>query len=275
MLAESTLSPRLLVFTLGGDTPLTSYGANCVALASAAGTLLVDPLIAPAHAAQVAAAIARRGFPPVTHVVVTHHHTDHALGAGWFAARGATVIAHERCAAAMAASHPAIVAERRASPGLSALFADAEPHTPARTFADSLHVDLGDVGVEARYLGPGHTVGDCVVLFPSEDAVACGDLIVSGYHFNYEESDLPALPRALDAVRALPASHFIPGHGRPGGRELVDAQARYHADAQRTVASARSRADARVAIRGQFPGFELPLAIETALDRWPSGWEKT
>jgi glyoxylase-like metal-dependent hydrolase (beta-lactamase superfamily II) len=103
MLAELALTPRLLVFTLGGDTPLTSYGANCIALAGAAGTLLVDPLTAPAHATQVAAAVARRGFPPVSHVVLTHHHTDHALGAGWFAARGATVIAHEQCAAAMAA----------------------------------------------------------------------------------------------------------------------------------------------------------------------------
>jgi len=63
----------------------------------------VDPLIAPAHARLIAEALSRRRFPPVTHVVVTHHHTDHALGASWFAARGAKVIAHERCAAAMVA----------------------------------------------------------------------------------------------------------------------------------------------------------------------------
>jgi len=102
-LKESLLTPRLAVFTLGGDMPLTSYGANCVVFAGSAGTLLVDPLIAPAHARLIAEALSRRRFPPVTHVVVTHHHTDHALGASWFAARGAKVIAHERCAAAMVA----------------------------------------------------------------------------------------------------------------------------------------------------------------------------
>jgi len=32
-LKESLLTPRLAVFTLGGDTPLTSYGANCVVFA--------------------------------------------------------------------------------------------------------------------------------------------------------------------------------------------------------------------------------------------------
>jgi len=114
-----------------------------------------------------------------------------------------------------------------------------------------------------------------VVLFPSEDAVACGDLIFSRYHFNYEEADLTGLSRGLDALRALPATRFIPGHGQAAGPEIVDAQARYHAAVQRTIAAASSRADARVAIRGQFPGFELLLAIESALDRWPSQWGKT
>jgi hypothetical protein len=49
-LHETVLSPRLVVLTLGGDRMLTSWGANCVALAAAAGTLVVDPMIAPAHA---------------------------------------------------------------------------------------------------------------------------------------------------------------------------------------------------------------------------------
>src|SRR4029079_10593549 len=105
------------------------------------------------------------------------------------------------------ARHPAIVAERRGVPGLAALFADAQPHLPAIVFTDRHRVDLGGgVTVEALHLGPGHTAGDCVALVPSEDAVACGDLVFSRYHFNYEEADLPGLPRALAALRALPAS---------------------------------------------------------------------
>src|SRR5512143_1223941 len=91
-LVETPLSPRLLLLTLGGDTPLTSWGANCLALAGADATLLVDPLIAPAHARLVEEAVRRRGLPPVRHVVLTHHHTDHALGAGHFARRGVEVV---------------------------------------------------------------------------------------------------------------------------------------------------------------------------------------
>src|SRR5512138_3080816 len=203
-LRETSLSPRLVVLTLGGETPLTSWGTNCVALATANGTLVVDPLIAPAHARLVDEALRRRGFPPVRHAVLTHHHTDHALGAAWFAARGASVIAHRRCAAAMAAEHPALVSARRRVPDLAALFADAEPHAPDVLFDESHALDLGDARVLVRHLGAGHTPGDAVVVFPTEDAVACGDLVFRGYHYNYEDADVGALPERLAALESLP-----------------------------------------------------------------------
>jgi cyclase len=264
-LSESFVTRRLTVFTLGGDTPLTSYGANCTAFAGSNGTLLVDPLIAPAHARILTEALARSGFPPVTQVVLTHHHTDHALGAGWFASRGAKVIAHERCAAGMSVHHAPIIAERRAMPALAALFADAEPYAPALTFKDDFRIDLGDVTAEARHLGPGHTAGDCVVLFPSEGVVACGDLVSSGYHFNYEDADLPALPGGLAALERLPVVKFVPGHGPVGGREIVEEQARYHRVIAQLAAGAKSAEQARSAIRARFPEYRLEVAIESAL----------
>lgn len=264
-LHETVLSARLRVLTLGGDTVSSSYGANCVAAAGARGTLLVDPLIAPAHARLVAEALARVAFPPVTHVVLTHHHTDHALGASWFAARGAEVVAQRRCAEAMAAHHPALVAARRADPALAALFADAEPHEPAVLFDDRWQADLGGLPIEVRRAGPAHTPGDAVVLLPSERAVACGDLVSAGYHFNYEDAEPGTLAGALAALAALPADLFVPGHGPPGGREIVEAQARYHEEVARIVAASATADEARAGIRGRFPGFLLAAAIETAV----------
>jgi cyclase len=262
---ETLLSPTLLVLTLGGDRIATSFGVNCVALAGARGTLVVDPMIAPAHARLVEEALGRRGFPPVTHVVLTHHHTDHALGAGLFAARGAQVIAHARCAAAIAAQHPVLLAARRADPELAPLFADAAPCAPAVRFEGSHRVDLGDADVEVRHLGPGHTPGDAVVLLPSADAVACGDLVFRGYHYNYEEADAPALPRRLEELARVGASRVVPGHGPPGGREVLDEQARYHAEVARLVRAAADPEAAREAIAARYPGFALPEAIATAV----------
>jgi len=267
VLRETVLSPRCLVFTLGGDTPLTSWGANCTAVAGRDGTLAVDPLIAPAHARLVEAALAARGFPPVTHCVLTHHHTDHALGAGWFAGRGAACACHRACAEAMAAQHPPAVLARRRDPLLAALFADAEPHRPALVFERSWSVDLGGVAVEAHHVGPGHTPGDVAVLVPSEGVVAAGDLLFAGYHFNYEEADVDGLSAALDRLAAFGARRVVPGHGAAGGPELVAAQRRYHGEVARLVRAAASEATARAAVREAFPGLQLLEGVESALQR--------
>ena len=265
MLTETLLSPRCLVLTLGGDGPLTSWGANCLAVAGRDGTLVVDPLIAPAHARLVAAALSARGFPPVTHAVLTHHHTDHALGAGWFAARGATCACHAACAAAMAAQHPDAVARRRADPALAALFADAEPYAPAVAFQDGWRVDLGGVRVEARHMGHGHTAGDVAVFVPEEGVAASGDLLFSGFHYNYEEADVGGLDAALGRLEALGASRLVPGHGPLGGPELVAQQRRYHEVVARLVRAVPDEAAAQAAVRAAFPGRRLEEAVESAL----------
>jgi cyclase len=273
-LHETVLSPRLVVLTLGGDRMVTSWGTNCVALASAAGTVVVDPMIAPAHARLVEEALRRRGFPEVRHVVLTHHHTDHALGASWFAARGASVVAHARCADEMAAQHPPTIAARRGVPELAALFADAVAYAPTVRFEERHAIDLGDVRVDVRHLGPGHTPGDAVVLFPSEGVAACGDLVFAGYHFNYEEADAARLPQRLEELAALPASRFVPGHGPTGGREILEEQGRYHAEVARIVRSAASSQAARAAIEARFPGHVLPEAIPTAITAFGGGGER-
>jgi glyoxylase-like metal-dependent hydrolase (beta-lactamase superfamily II) len=271
VLRETALSPRCLVLTLGGDTPLTSWGANCTAVAGRDGTLVVDPLIAPAHARLVEAALAARGFPPVTHAVLTHHHTDHALGAGWFAGRGAVCACHRACAAAMAAQHPATVEARRRDPALAPLFADAAPHRPAVAFDRDWAVDLGGVTVEARHVGPGHTPGDVAVLVPSEGLVAAGDLLFAGYHFNYEEADVDGLSAALDRLEGLGARRVVPGHGGVGGPGLIGAQRRYHEEVARLVRGAASEAAARAAVREAFPGLRLLEGVESALQRFSPG----
>lgn len=265
MLTETVLSPRCLVLTLGGDTPLTSWGANCLAVSGRDGTLVVDPLIAPAHARLVEAALAARGLPPVTHALLTHHHTDHALGAGWFARRGAVCACHAACAVAMAAQHPAAVAGRRQDPALAPLFADAEPHAPAVTFGDGWRVDLGGLVVEALHLGHGHTAGDAVVHVPSEGLVAGGDLLFAGYHFNYEEASVGGLLPALDRLAALGAHRVVPGHGPVGGPALVAAQRAHHEAVARLARAAPDDAGVERALLAAFPGLRLAAAAASAV----------
>lgn len=249
------------VFTLGGESAATSWGANCTAVSGRDATLVVDPLIAPAHAAMVGDALGRLGLPAVRWVVLTHHHTDHALGSSWFARRGAAVVAHEACGPGMAQSHPALIAERRRDPALAALFADAESVPPSVTFAGELTIDLGGVAARVFHPGHGHTPGDAVVHLPGESVVVCGDLVSNRYHVNFEDASLSGFEDGLGRILATRAAIFVPGHGEPGGAEIVESQRRYVGALRDLAAKSSGEADLVAAIRERFPSHLLGMVL--------------
>ena len=264
-LSETRLRENVSVWTLGGDRIESSYGANCTAVIGREAVLLVDPLIAPAHARLVEDSLRRITSLPVRFVVLTHQHTDHALGAGWFGARGATVVAHRACQEAMAAEHPALIEARRRVPALSELFSDARPCRPSLDFEnDVLMLDLGDCEARVFHPGPGHTAGDAVVHLEEESVAICGDLVCAGYHVNYEDAQLDNLEAGLEALRALGARRYVPGHGAAGGAELLDAQLRYHR-AVEEAAGASDPAHIGKRLRLQFPGYLLEEVIGSSV----------
>ena len=264
MLREHRIGDRVLVWTLGGESIESSYGANGAAVIGREAVLLVDPFIAPAHARLAEAALRKATSLPIRHVVLTHHHTDHALGAGYFAAAGVEVIAHESCRRRMAAEHGGLVASRRRQPAIARLFEDAEAYQPSRTFTGEVVLDLGG-GTVVRVLHPGHnhTPGDAIVHLPAESVVFCGDLASNGYHVNYEDAAFENLEPGLGLLRSLGARNCVPGHGPPGGPEILDAQSRYHA----AVREARSDGDPKKGaewIRARFPDHLLGLVVESS-----------
>lgn len=267
-LLETRLGEQVRVWTLGGDRLESSYGANCTGIAGHDAVLVVDPLIAPAHARLVEDAVRAWTDAPVRFVVLTHHHTDHALGAGWFAARGATVVAHRACRAAMGIEHSALIAARRRVPALAELFRDAEPHVPSLVLeGDDWSVDLGGATVRARHPGPGHTPGDLFVFIDDASVTVCGDLVSVGYHVNYEDAALDRLTTGLDALRALDTRTYVPGHGAVGGPEILEAQREYHR-AVADAAAARDDGEGAAQLRRHYPGYGLEEILPQSIAVW-------
>jgi glyoxylase-like metal-dependent hydrolase (beta-lactamase superfamily II) len=253
-LAETRLRENVFVWTLGGEGIATSYGSNCTGFVGREAALLVDPFIAPVLARLVEERLREISPVPVRHVLLTHHHTDHALGAGWFASRGVEVIAHPACRKAMGAEHPGLIASRRSRPEIASLFQDARAYLPSRTLEGNITLDLG--GTEVRVLHPGHnhTPGDMVAHLPEESVAVCGDMVSAGYHVNYEDAAVGSLERGLETLRALGACTLVPGHGPSGGPELLDRQARYHC-AIRDAARSEPDSARRERPRGQICEF--------------------
>ena len=264
------MNDRVLVFSTGGETLAASYGANAVAVLGDGETLLVDPLVAPAYARELGRLLVERGAGPVRWVVTTHHHTDHSVGASVFAAEGAEVISHAAAAERMAVEHPVLLAERRAAAEGGSLFADAVPAAPTRRISAPLGLSVGGVRVLVRPCGPAHTPGDLLVDLPDLGVVVTGDLVSHGYHPNLEDADVAGWKRGLAELLDSGASTFVPGHGAPGGREIVEAQLAWFSAAEEVVRTAAAEAltveEAEDRLRRRFPGFLLEIVLPTAIE---------
>ncbi|MGH2349890.1 MAG: MBL fold metallo-hydrolase, partial [bacterium] len=221
-IAETRVTDRIFVWTLGGDEITTSYGTNCTGIIGNDAVVLVDPLIAPAHAALVERALREKTPAPVRFVILTHHHTDHALGAAYFAAQGAVLVSHRLCRERMAAEHPGLIETRQADADLRPLFADAASSLPEVIFDEGMVLFLDESELEVWHPAWAHTPGDAFVYLPEAGVAICGDLVFHGYHYNFEDASPEGVREGLRALRSLDADTFIPGHGAAGGAELLD-----------------------------------------------------
>ncbi len=270
-LAETRVRDNVFVWTLGGDSIQTSYGTNCTAVIGPEAVLVVDPLIAPAHARLVEGAIRAKTSVPVRFVALTHHHTDHSLGASTFVQAGAVLIAHRTCRELMATEHSQLLAQRREQEETRNLFADAIPILPTVTFDESLTVHLGEIEVELWHSGWGHTPGDVFLFLPDARVAIGGDLLFNGYHFNFEDASLPGVRQGLRALRALDAETFIPGHGPVSGPEALEEQAQYLDTVESVVRSGvkEGKADDAIAadVLATFPNHRLGLVVAQTVAR--------
>ena len=82
-------------------------------------------------------------------------------------------------------------------------------------------IELGETRARIFHPGHNHTPGDAAVHLPEESVVICGDLVSRGYHVNYEDAAVENLAGGLDLLGSLEARTSVPGHGDPGGPDLL------------------------------------------------------
>jgi glyoxylase-like metal-dependent hydrolase (beta-lactamase superfamily II) len=156
---------------------------------------------------------------PVTTVVDTHGHFDHAFGNHvfrpatiWGQAGSVPFLARtgEQRRARIAASEPEIAAD----------LADVVIDAPDRTFDDAATIEVGGRAIELRFLGRGHTDHDAVITVPGTDVVWAGDLLEGGAVPFFNDGyplDWPATATALAAMIDPERGIVVPGHGDQAG----------------------------------------------------------
>jgi quinoprotein relay system zinc metallohydrolase 2 len=150
---------------------------------------------------------------PVSHVVLTHLHPDHAFGAAVFAEAGAQVVAH--------AELPRALADRYANyaESFGRLIGDAAFLGTAQVAVDvevsgTLEIDLGNRRLTLQAWPRAHTGTDVTVLDISTGTLFAGDLVFDE-HVPALDGSVIGWQAVLDALVAMPADRVVPGHGGP------------------------------------------------------------
>lgn len=191
---------------------------------------------------------------PVKYVINTHYHGDHSGGNAKLQAMNAIVVASDNARARMVAVN--------------------QSGQPNVTAAGPISLYIGGKTVEIHPVGPAHTNGDVVVLFPDYRVLAAGDIFANGPGTSAQLVDYAgggsakAWPKAVEQALELDFDTVVPGHGLVSKR--ADLQA-YHARTMRFAATLtelglqkKSRADFEAVVRNEFDWEDFH--VQAALD---------
>jgi glyoxylase-like metal-dependent hydrolase (beta-lactamase superfamily II) len=184
---------------------------------SSRGALLIDTGTTLTEAEAIRADAEALAGREASHVVLTHHHFDHVLGASTF--HGAAVYCTPTVATTMADHAESLRADavRYGANPQEVDDAVAALRVPDHRVSSAV-IDLGNRVVSVSHPGRGHTDHDLIAVVAGADrpVVFCGDLVEES-HDPYIDigSDTAAWPATLD--RLLEAggdgAAYVPGHG--------------------------------------------------------------
>ena len=252
----------------GVHEPMTAENAGAVAnggfVVGGRSVAVIDPGGSVEAGRALLAELRARTALPVSHVVVTHMHPDHAFGTGAFDGAGEgggdpLVVGHRRLDRALAARIDGYRESNRARMGAMVDAVEAAPTDLA--VEDGAVVDLGDRTLSLRAWPTGHTDNDLTVLDEATGTLFAGDLVFSE-HLPALDGSLVGWLAVMDALAEVPAERVVPGHG-PAALPWPDALAPQRAYLEGLAASLRA------AIAEGVPMAEAVEAIPP-----PAGWKR-
>jgi quinoprotein relay system zinc metallohydrolase 2 len=180
-------------------------GETSVALIDTGGSRLVGE--------QVYLAIRAATELPISHVILTHMHPDHVLGASVFSEAGARVFAHAGLQRSLMDRADAYLLRLEESIG-RAEFLGTSVVLPDVAVATETEIDLGGRRLVLSPHPTAHTTNDLSVFDDSSKILFAGDLLFDE-HTPSLEGSLPGWQRVMEEMMRQPAAGVVPGHGGP------------------------------------------------------------
>lgn len=178
--------------------------------------MVIDSQFFPEDGETLAAKARELGGRDADFLFLTHSHLDHVGGSTAF---GCPVVSSAVTAARIGDMWTDL--SRQDLIKRDARYARFEVKVPDVTFDRRLEIDLGGEVAEASASG-GHLPGHSVV-YLRESGILIGADLVFGSQPLYMGHGAPLeYLESLKVLSGLPVTAVVPGHGNPGGRELID-----------------------------------------------------
>jgi glyoxylase-like metal-dependent hydrolase (beta-lactamase superfamily II) len=250
--------------------------SNSLVIENENDVVVVDSNVTPAAAEGLLKTIAGITDKPISYLINTHHHFDHAHGNQVFPPEVLIVghdFAREKMAAADALDDTTFLSFKQmfqanleemetayataegsgdgaAMQDLSEQMGLLQAHLestdtiistpPEITLTSRMTLYRGEREIQLHHVGRGHTGGDVVVFLPQEKIVFTGDLLVAGPSF-MGDAFVDEWIDTLDKLKEIPFETIAPGHGMPfTDRALIDQVQAYYRDLWDTVVSLRA-----------------------------------
>lgn len=203
------LSDNAYAFTAEGDP-------NTGIIIGDDGVMIIDATATPVMAQSVVAKVREITDLPIKYVLLTHYHAVRVLGASGYKRHGLQHVIASRDTYDLIVERgrqdmdseigrfPRLFNAVESVPGLT---------WPTITFKGEMSIWLGDLEVQIKQVGRGHTKGDTIAWLPKDKVLFSGDLVECEAACYTGDAYLSDWPRTLDNLTAMGAEKLVPGRG--------------------------------------------------------------
>ena len=267
----TTSSHRLTEVANGvylAQTTAPLFNSNALVIVNEEDVIVVDSHLTPAKARDLVASIKSVTTKPITTLINSHFHWDHAHGNQVFD-DGVQIIGHEYTRMKLAgtpleetqyviatAGNKATLARIREMltnaseedrPEIQKWFdlysqqaedwKEIAPIPPDTTLNDRMTLFRGSREIQIHFFGRAHTGGDITVYLPAEKLAFTGDMMLQGPSF-LGDGYVDEWVETLENLKGLAFETIVPGHGNPfTDRDLIGHVQAYYADLWEKVAA--------------------------------------
>jgi glyoxylase-like metal-dependent hydrolase (beta-lactamase superfamily II) len=191
---------------------LEGSGGNVAVLTGPDGKVLVDAGIGVSRA-RMTEALAALSSDPITHLINTHWHFDHADGNAWLHSVGAKIIAQNN-------TREHLSGIQRVEDWDYNFLPMPAGALPSEVFDREHELKLNGASIGLKHYGPAHTDSDISVTFAEANVVHVGDIFWNGIYPFIDYSTGGSIDGTIAACDASLAAInddtiIIPGHGKP------------------------------------------------------------